>query len=400
MKTLFILSLIALTSCSLLKNTQRLKSGNLEQKEFYGKIDFETKAGLPIVKINVNGIEANFLFDTGASSNVISVELAAKLNLEVVTTGYVNDAEGSSSVLEYVRIDSIAMDTINFLNTSAVVADLNSSVTASCFELDGIIGTNLMLKAFWKINYSEKFICFSHDLSKLKTSEGWSVLNFMTTRAGVPMIDLKLNDKRIENLIFDTGFSGGISISKGTIHTLSNDSALISTTFKTGTSSFGLYGLHKSDTTYYAKINKVDLGALELNNRIIAFGSHSNLMGSKFLSNYTVVLDWTSNHIYLKEIKKALYNSIETFGFNVLLVNNKLIIGSIFDDCEAREKLKNGDEILEINDENYQDLRKSNICDLYMSGSLSFGNLNHLKLRIKRGDKILIIRLLKHMVLK
>ena len=400
MKTLLLLSLIVLSSCTLSKTTRLSKFGNVEPKEFYGKIHFEPSVGIPILKIKVNGIEANFLFDTGASSNVISPELASKLNLETQTTGFVADSEGKRAILEYVVIDNIAIDNINFLNTSAVVADLNFSESASCFELDGIIGTNLMRMALWKIDHSDKSISFSNDLSKLKNLDGWSTLDYKLTRSGVPKIELELNDKKIRNLTFDTGYDGYISVAKDNLQTLKANSHSIQTAYKTGASSFGLYGLHESDTTFYAKIDKVDLGDLSLNNQIIMFKSDVNLVGSKFLSNYTVIIDWTVNHIYLKETSKDLFDSLETFGFNILLNNGKLIIGSLFGDSEAWDKLKIGDEIIEINGENYQGLSKPSLCDLYRSKTLSFGNLNYLKLKIKRGNEIVSINLEKLTLLK
>lgn len=400
MKILFILPLLFFTSCSLLKKGQFLNSGKIKQKEFYGKIHFDDKGYTPIIKLMVNGVEANFLFDTGASSNVISVELAAKLNLATLTTGYVNDSEGRRSILEYVAIDSITIDSISFLNTTAVVADLRSSEEASCFQLDGIIGTNLMQMAFWKIDYSEKSIYFSHDLSTLKKSDVWNILSFEPTPKGTPRIDLIFNNNRIKDLTFDTGFNGYISVPKKTLHLLDIDYQNDKTVYKTGATGFSLYGLHKKDTIYYTKIDKLSLGDLELNNQILEFKSSSNLIGFKFLSNYIVILDWTANTIYLKEVVKSPYNSIQTFGFGVSIKNNKLIVGSIFNNSESSNKLKIGDEIIALNGESYLDLSESSLCDLYISGPLKFDNLNYVEVKIKRGNDIMDINLEKQLLLK
>jgi len=399
MKILIILSLTVLTSCSLSKTTQFLKNGNVEQKEFYGKIQYESKAGLPIIKVEINGVSANFLFDTGAP-NVISVELATKLNLITATTGYVRDSGGKQVTQEYVTIDNITIDSINFLNTSAIVADLSSSEVMSCFKLDGIIGANLMQTAFWKIVYSENSIYFSQNLSKLKDVADWKTLKFTPNRAGTPKVDLELNNKKIESLTFDTGSNGHISISKNVFSALCSENPDIKKTYRTGSVTFGYNGLNKVDTTYYAKINKIVIGDLELDNNIIEFKEYSNIIGSKFLSNYTVILDWTSNLIYFKETTNYSFDSLKTFGFKVLLQDNKIIVGSTFSEGQNSTKLKIGDEILEVNGENYQGYIDSSLCELYMNGIFSFNNADDLKLKIKRGSEILNINLAKETLLK
>ena len=398
MKILLILSLIFLTNCSISKKTHLLKLGSIKQKEFNQKIYFDTKAGLPIIKITINGTEANFLFDTGAP-NVISLELAAKLNLKMVTTNYVKDAGGYSEIMEYVMVDSITINSINFLNTCAIVADLNSSQITSCFKIDGIIGANLMRKAFWKINYDEKSIQFSNNLAKLMDSDIWTKIEFKPNQAGSPKVNLLLNDTKIFNLTFDTGFNGNISVAKNTIHSLNQTGFPINKTYRTGSSSYSINGLSKIDTTYYAKINSIKLGELKLKDNIIEFQRHSNLIGTKFLSNFILLLDWENNRIYLKKLRDNPSNKLETFGFKVILKNNKVIIGSVFRDSQAWNKLKIGDEITEVNSANYMNLSQSDLCELYMSGELNFSTLTNLKIKVKRGEKNITVNLTKEVLL-
>ena len=389
------MSFLILTACSL------SKAGKVEQKGYYRELQFEAKGDLPILTVRVNGIEANFLFDTGASSNVVSIDLANKLSLETISTGYVYDSGGDRAILEYVSIDTISIDSINFLNTTAVIADLNSSEVASCFALDGIIGTNLMRKAYWKLDYPKNIISLSDDISNLTDNSNWDTLNFEFNEVGNPTVKLELNEQLSHDLIFDTGFNGTISVPKNSFHQLNMADPSTETTYKTGISSFGLYGKHKSDTTYFAKIKKAELGnsTLELNDQIVAFNAHSNLIGSKFLSNHTVVLDWENHFIYLKKSRKSSNNSLKSFGFNVLLENNKLKVGALFANSNAQKNLEVGDEILTLNGVNCQDLSAEDLCNLYLSGPLNFEALNQLELKVKRGNTTENIKLNKEVVI-
>lgn len=387
MKQCFLLSLVILTSCSLSKTSTLLKSGSIKQQEFYKTIPFELRGGLPIVKLTINGVEANFLFDTGAPS-VISIQLATKLNLIAASTNYVYDSGGKRQTHEYVLIDSITMDGVSFQNTCAVIADLNASEVSSCFKIDGMIGANLMRKAFWSINYPEKSISFSNDLSKLKSSNNWDTVSFTPNQAGTPLVDMQVNDQLIKDLTFDTGSNGNILVSKNVFHLLNASNDVPKKTYRIGSVTYGMNGLHQLDTVYYATVAKLALGDLEITKPIIEFKKHGNIIGSKFLSNYNVLFDWTRNHIYMKEVNTYTFDSTTTFGFRVILENDKILIGSVFSDTEAWQKLKIGDEILEVNGVNYQGVNEVTLCDLYLNGPSGFSNLTNVTLKLKRDDAL------------
>jgi len=103
-----------------------MKNGEVEQEEFSVQIPFEYRLGLIILKVNISGEEYDFLLDTGAP-NVISNELAKKLEINIVTRQKVGDSQGQKSDLELAKLDKISIGGIHFLNTGAAIADLSLS---------------------------------------------------------------------------------------------------------------------------------------------------------------------------------------------------------------------------------------------------------------------------------
>ena len=397
MKILYILILLVFTGCALSKKTQLLKSGNVLQENYSDNINFDFQTGLPIIKVRINGTEANFLFDTGAP-NVISIELASKLNLKTEITDYVGDSGENTNVQDYVLLDSVSIGNVTYLNTCAIVSNLSSTVPMSCYEIDGIIGTNLMRKSFWKMNYQEYKIYFSNDLINLKNSNDWDTLQFISNSSGKLFVNVKINEVNVKEVIFDTGSDGSFNLSKDVYNELRNEKLL--TTYSLGSSAFGIFGLSKGDTTFYSRIETIKLGKVEATKEVIKFNKSKNFIGSKFLLNYSIILDWENNLIYMKKVSEKPPTAFESFGIKLILKDNKVLIGSLFQNSIAIDKLEIGDEIIELNGENYQDLSESTLCDLYLSGTSNFKKLNNLNLKIKRVDKIINVNLQKEVLLK
>jgi len=156
--------LLLLTSCGLIKTVRLMKSGETKQKHFKVEVPFEMRMGLVILKVKVNGVDCEYLLDTGAP-NVISKDLAKKINLIENTTQKTGDSQGRKSELGFSKIACITIGGIDFLETGTAIADLKQAHEIACLNVEGFIGANLMRKAIWKFDYTKKIItiCSSRD---------------------------------------------------------------------------------------------------------------------------------------------------------------------------------------------------------------------------------------------
>ena len=79
-KILAFLVLCLLLSCNIFKTIHLLKQGRIAPQHFKEEIPFEFRAGIIIIKVQIEGKIYDFIFDSGAT-NAVSLELSKELNL-------------------------------------------------------------------------------------------------------------------------------------------------------------------------------------------------------------------------------------------------------------------------------------------------------------------------------
>lgn len=376
--TLFFL----LTSCSTIKTIKLMKDGEVEQEEFSVQVPFEYRLGLIILKVNISGEEYDFLLDTGAP-NVISNELAEKLEINIVTEQEVGDSQGQKSDLELAKLDKISIGGIHFLNTGAVIADLSLSNEVACLKIDGFIGSNLMRQAIWKFDYQNQIITITNSMNSFSIPELANKISFSPQLTGVPKIDLKINDVTQKNITFDLGSNGHISLSKNTYNSIVENNPSIPQTYSYGSSRSGLYGKEKVDSSYYLKVPSISFGDISLDSTIIKFSSgSSSTIGTKFFKNYDLIMNWFTEEITL--IKKTEYtnSTLSSFGFSCSKEENKLIVSEVY---EKLERLQIGDQILSIDETNYKELTSEQWCEIVENGLLK--DKEEISITILRNNK-------------
>ncbi len=356
------------SSCGFYKNALIWEKGNVNQSEFYSEIPFEYRAGIPVIEIEINGVKAKFLFDTGAP-NVISEDLATTLNLNTKSFGKINDSGGNSSKEgRKLLIDSIKIGTVTFLETNALVMDLQSSFVFNCLGFDGIIGANLMRMAKWKIDYKNQNISFTNDISKFNISDSIYNVPFKTKSTYTPVITLKLDTTEIPNVTFDTGSNGDISVSAKNFKNISEANSNIIYTVSKGATNYGVYGKSKNDSTIFARIPSVSFGDVVLESQIVEFKQHSNILGTQFFKNYAVILNWDTKNITLLQHSDYSRKNLIDYGFKLDIRDSKLYVGSIFDDSTMiKSGVQVGDQILTVNNKDVSQLSQDEACNIIVN---------------------------------
>ncbi|MCD4792124.1 MAG: retroviral-like aspartic protease family protein [Bacteroidales bacterium] len=269
-KLLFILfSLILLSSCSVIKTISLLKSGSIDNTNFSETINYENRAGLIIIKAEINGNIYDFIFDTGAPC-AISIELAEKLALKPEVYVNSSDSKGNKEKTGFVEINKIKIAGTNFTNIGAAIIDFNKTQEIQCIGVDGIIGANLMKNAKWKINYQENTIQFTDNLDNLNITDSSSPINFTSSVTGTPLLNVTLPyDIQVKKVKFDSGFMGGLSLSAKVYKKLiENENLKIIKGY--GASSTGAYGTNV-DTSFFLKLVKIKVENLYISNIITEF---------------------------------------------------------------------------------------------------------------------------------
>lgn len=345
-----------------------LKKGSVEQKEFKTEIPFEMRLGLVIIPVTIEGKTYEFLVDTGAP-NVCSKELAAELKLKTKVSQNTGDSQGVKEKLDFVVVPEIYLNGICFKETGAAVADLKQSDVIACLDIDGIIGANLMKEAIWEFDYERKVITISDKKSSFTIPENGIHLPFTPALSSTPKVTITYNGVEDKNVTFDTGSNGLFTTSKATLKKIEEKKPPVKKAMSFGSSGSGLYGAAKADTSYIILIDSTQIGGLFIENNAVSIENGARLVGTKFLKNFRVIIDWNVKEILLIPVKPFENNTFESFGFSPFISENKLIINELYVNSEAsKQGIKIGTQILEVDGIDYRTCSADQFCTIINKG--------------------------------
>jgi len=360
-----------------------------QNEDYLKEVSFNFTYGVPVIEVNINGENYNFLFDTGMPAT-ISENLNKKLKLSSTRNSIGSDVNGNKNNENYTILENIKIADINFNNTEVLVANLKSSFEIKCLQLDGVFGNNLMKNLIWEINYDTKKIRFTNNIEKLNISNNITKLNFKTKKGYyTPKVSVKINGKIRENLMFDTGSSAGINrpIEEHSHKKFKNSIEYY------GSSKVALYGRAKKSKSIISKIDNIEIGSSKIKNQLVLFNKTTPLIGNKFLSNFKIIIDYNNNAIYLAQNENSNNIIIENFGFFANVIDDKMIVTTIFKNSIASQKINIGDEIISINSTPIPAiLEGENPCG-FLKKIFKDNDTN--KFKIKHGKKILELNFIK-----
>lgn len=390
--------LIFLISCGGSDAARYFKQGTTLQKSYLSTIPFNFDDGLIVIQATIQNQPYNFILDTGAP-NSLSRNLANKLGILPMDSQEVSDIHGNSNKLDYVEIKDIKIGNVDFKNTFALISDFNKIFPYSCMDIDGIIGSNLLRKSIWDINFKERTLTFTDSEEKLDFPKQFHKAKLYVGVAGIPSLTLWANGEKVYNNTLDLGYDGGVVLPLHEIEDQISDNEINKYVQGYGSGSVGAFGSGESSKFYHAKINTLKLGDLTINDRIVYSSKDTpNGIGVGFFKNYRMLLNWGSRRVKMVGISQNFDKNYKGFGFDYNYENDVLLVANIVSGSSAEDFLKLEDQILSMNDVDYSRMNNNNYCEL-LSKKPSRETSNSLKISIKRNGKILRFNLRKESLL-
>ncbi|MCI2229322.1 aspartyl protease family protein [Polaribacter sp. MSW13] len=360
---LVLLSII-LSSCASYKINKTLKQGNIVQKDFKIKVPFEYRKGLIILKVTIENKIYDFILDTGAS-NVLSKELAEKLNVVPLGSENITDIHKTSQLLNYTKIDDIEIGGIHFKETIAAISDFNSGELA-CLNADGFIGSNLMRFAVWDFDFENQIITITDDEQKLNIPAKAIVSKmFIGTASSEPSIITQINGDRVLNNLIDLGNNGNAHLSYTTFLKQKKSKKITKYIKGSGYSGIGMFGKGEKKNEYSAKIDKIKIGGHIITDKIMVVKDGKTNLGISFFKNSRLILNWKAKKVKMVPKSTSYNTELNQFGFNSNFNGNKVIVDFIYNDSQASKVLQFGDQILQINNIDYTNITNENKCDYF-----------------------------------
>jgi len=385
--------LALLTSCASSKINKTLKQGNIVQEDFKITVPFEYRKGLIIIKVTIQNEIYDFILDTGAS-NVLSKELAEKLNVKPLGSEEITDIHKTSQLLKYTKIDDIEIGSLNFRETVAAIADFNSGELA-CLNADGFIGSNLMRFATWDFDFKNQLITITDDEQKLNIpSDAIESKLFIGTAISQPSIITEVNGDRVLNNMIDLGNNGNAHLSYTTFLKQKKSKKITKYIKGFGYTGIGMYGKGDKKKEYSAKIDQIKIGSHIITDKIMVVKDGKTNLGISFFKNYRLILNWKAKKVKMVQENISYNTELNQFGFNSNFNKNKVFVDFIYNDTEASKVLQFGDQILQINNRDYTNITNENKCNLFYNGIIPKGS-NEIIIKVLRNGEELEFELKK-----
>jgi len=345
-----------LSSCSYLKNIKLLTGGEIKRENYVQTIPFEWRKELIVVKARLNSdtTEREFIFDTGAFNSKVESELATSLGLEVVTEKTNSTAQGISQKIEVVRIDSLQLGETTVYNIGAGKLTYAPTSASPCIAASGIIGANLIKLAHWKIDYEKQLLYFSD--TPFEVHEASYVLPFeRPLLSGTPTINLEIEGRKVENILFDVGYNGGLILPLSVANHFESSQPNIILDQSTS----GIYGTNTD--SLLVKNLEVNVGGAKAQIPVEFSALNKALLGNEFLKHFPTIIDYEKKEIYLQ--KQQEVQITPPSNFSVAIHNDSLwVVSRTTPDLT----LQLGETLLEVNGKKPNDLFTS-YCDYVMN---------------------------------
>jgi len=190
---------LTFSSCS---TTKIQKKGKVLPETFNYETEFTTLKTVIIVPAKINGISKNFYFDTGAQFSVIQRD---SITGESVT---IHGASNRSIDGGSETVKSFKIGDVEFIETFATNTDM-IGLKEQIPNFGGIIGTTIINKANWLIDYPNKKLRISN---KNLADETFKTIK-IKRKGGSPYTNISINGIEYK-VVIDFGSSSEFSLPK------------------------------------------------------------------------------------------------------------------------------------------------------------------------------------------
>lgn len=232
--------------------------------------------------------------------------------------------------------------------------DVSWMNSRACMKISGVFGANMMDGKVWRINFKNKTIHIS-DTTPKSSDKAVSIPFTEENFTHVPEVKMNVRNQDF-SFVFDTGSGSGFTLGSKSYDAIKDNNYL---TFE-GLLSQSLNSVSKGEKqldVMEIKFNTIDLGS-----QIVDSSTDSrNLLGTKFMENFVIELDFISKNITLHNLDKTPeYNSFGVAFAPVeghLIVMNKLKIPKL-------SELNVGDKIIKVNNINTNNINGDTFCQV------------------------------------
>ena len=379
------LVLVLLLINSLIFGQVNFNQGSINLKEYYEVIPYQTEIGKIILPVTINDKTYRFLLDTGAP-NLFSPEVLKDINSIEGDSIKISDANNLNEYMKSVVVPQLKIGNLTFENQAGLVYDFDKHILMKCYNIDGIIGSNLFRKSILKINSQNQTITITNKIKQLKI-ENKPMKMVLVNHQLSPYIKLKFigkdNKKASDMVLIDTGMDGLYDMSKRAYSIFEKYNIFNVIGTSTGIGDLGLFGSGSATEQKLLLVETTFLNQYVLNNVVISTTSDNNSrIGLDFLKHGNYTFDFINKKFYFEPVNRVELDLRPKFQTS--LQNNKVVIGLIWDE-NLKTLMNSGDEVISIDQENISEM---SLCN-YLAHKKDWKNKKKYIIKIKNKENII-----------
>lgn len=343
-------------------------------QSFQDTIPFRNDLGLIIIPMTFNGVEKQFVFDTGAQ-----ITLAygwAEENLRPTRkTQTVTSSTGLKSKMRYYKSGKIEIGSRKVTGHRILSAPKNE--VFSCHNIDGILGVDIIDQLNWIIDYKNMRLIMYPSNYIPKGVKDMHKLDF-DYQSNRPYVFLKRKSNRLKFLL-DTGAAGSSNISKKQ-YTLTNIDDYDQVSFYSG--SYDVNGILTPSQPRVFKLPDASSYEVILSPIIYYNNKKSTKIGNKLWQGKRLFLSLKNEELYVSS--STVDQSYTGYSCSVKFSKGKMRIFQLEVDSELwKMGVRQGDEILSYDGKKFTDFCS---LDQYQRGLMG----KSIQLELANGKKVTI----------
>lgn len=263
-------------------------------------VPFDMTAGNQIrFVMDLGGVRASAILDTGVSNSVASRRFASRAGLKLEAgRGERADAIGGAIPLGWTRVDRLALGGLSQARARLAVVDLSAIATGGADPVDLLIGSDLLSCCAIDIDYSARR--FRLMPSGRMPFNGPRAPLTRLPRSGVFSTSATIGGRQVRPLIVDTGDGASLTLSQASWTGLRAKPRTI-----TSAVAFGLGGTIETDMAVLPAVRFGAVGPVAVETRIEPKGGFSDQtgtvgrLGNGLFQRYRVLMDARAGHMIL-----------------------------------------------------------------------------------------------------
>ncbi len=345
-------------------------------------IPFTTKSSLLVFKGQINGIETDFAFDTGASLGVVTSAKATSANIEITRKKNITDSNEDVNSMKEAMIETVTIGSFKIKNIKSIVYDMPF---LSCNDYY-LLGANAINKLNWKIDFEKNLLYVSKSTFEYTSEMLEMPITYKNNRH---FTTFSINETVFKNCLVDLGYNDFFEVS---------EKEPFFKKLKQEHQDEIISGSRLTMSLSNIKINRYE--ALSFDNLIIGNkrfddlkieirANIENKIGLKFFSQLSSILilnnDISKYYLKLSNQPISLQMSFDAYCY---LKNGKLIIMGKNNNSESSAKeLETEEEVISINGLTATDFKDE--CDFLMRRIENLKKDNY-EIEKLNGQKIII----------